>query len=222
MRLPDGLDAIRMYTERTLSFLIVWGSLFVCISSPTSADGYDKFRTPCTPDQTLMVKATIAEAKSILTKTIQVLPPRNSTIGNKFRRWFGGREGESDDTLQKIYSEILSFIDAKIFWCANRTNVGREDTVAFVRKGSFFEIFIMGSFFFDAPNSGADSKAGTLIHEASHQATVARIVDSDVTGDGKPDYGISNAEQLARTRPDRARRTGDNLEYFAEDIAYGI
>jgi peptidyl-Lys metalloendopeptidase len=63
--------------------------------------------------------------------------------------------------------------------------------------------------FWQAPLTGTDSKAGTLIHEMSH---------FDVTA-GTDDfvYGQSGAIQLAITNPDNASMNADNHEYFAEN-----
>lgn len=195
-------------------------ALALLLATPAAADDLDKYRTPCDSGQTATVEAAITEAKSIAVQASTAIPPVNSVVGAKFKRWFGGPEGDSDDTVKAIYDEIVGLLDVNTFWCANRTNIGKEDTVAFVRRDASREIFIMGKFFFDAPTTGFDSQAGTLIHEASHQSTQARVIDSDVTGDGKKDYGVANAEQLARTRSQDARRTGDNIEYFAEDVAW--
>lgn len=189
------------------------------LANPVLADEFDVYRTPCDSEQTAVVQAAISEAKTIAAQASSAIPPINSDVGAKFKRWFGGPEGDSDETVKAIYDEIASLLEFNIFWCANRTNIGKEDTVAFVLRDSSREVFIMGAFFFDAPTSGFDSQAGSLVHEASHQSTQAEVLDRDVTGDGDPDYGTENAEQLARTRPEDARRTGDNLEYFAEDIA---
>ncbi|WP_211434628.1 M35 family metallo-endopeptidase, partial [Bradyrhizobium diazoefficiens] len=110
------------------------------------------------------------------------------------------------------------------FQLTNRFNRSRSAGpfhLAFVPKGSFTEIFFEVGFF-NLAKSGADSRGGTIVHEISHQSTFNPTVDSDVTGDGKPDYGVSNAEQLARARSNVARHTADNFEYFAEDVLFGI
>lgn len=203
-----------------LASILCGVALALTFAMPAAADDYDQYRTACDAAQTAIVKAAIAEAKSLARQASAALPPVNSDTGGKFQRWFGGEEGDSDATLKAIYDEMATLLDVNVFWCANRTNISKPSTVAFVLRDSSREIFIMGQFFFKSPLSGFDSQAGTLVHEAAHQSTLANVADRDVTGDGKADYGIENAEQLARTRSADARRTGDNIEYFAEDIAY--
>jgi len=62
--------------------------------------------------------------------------------------------------------------------------------------------------FWNAPNLGTDSKAGTLVHEMSHFNVVAGTDDHV--------YGTSGAQNLAKTDPNKALNNADNHEYFAE------
>ncbi|HBI44476.1 MAG TPA: hypothetical protein DDY78_16735, partial [Planctomycetales bacterium] len=59
--------------------------------------------------------------------------------------------------------------------------------------------------FWAAPATGADSKAGTVVHEHSH---------SDANTDDLT-YGQTNARALATSKPDQAVRNADNYEYYA-------
>ena len=176
---------------------------------------------PATASSTAVVEAAVAQAKSLAAQASAAIPPLNSDVGAKFKRWFGGPEGNSDDTVKAIYDEVAAMLDINTFWCANRTNIGKEDTVAFVLRDSSREMFIMGAFFFDAPTSGFNSQAGSLVHEASHQSTQADVIDSDVTGDvrARLRHRQCKATSPHATRgcpPDWRRRS----EYFAEDVAY--
>ena len=63
--------------------------------------------------------------------------------------------------------------------------------------------------FWNAPNTGRDSKAGTLVHETSHFNVVAGTNDYV--------YGATGAHNLAVSDPSRAINNADNHEYFAED-----
>ncbi|MDE3251081.1 MAG: peptidase M35, partial [Bacteroidota bacterium] len=60
--------------------------------------------------------------------------------------------------------------------------------------------------FWNAPATGTDSKAGTLVHEHSH----ASAGTEDLGG-----YGRTNCQSLAATKPDDAIKNADNYEYFA-------
>jgi peptidyl-Lys metalloendopeptidase len=63
--------------------------------------------------------------------------------------------------------------------------------------------------YWSAPDTGTDSKAGTLVHEASHW---------EIDG-GTSDYvyGQSDSEKLARNDPSEAIMNAENYEYFAEN-----
>jgi hypothetical protein len=194
----------------------------VCLIPNARADQFDKYRIACTPQLAAAVGSAVSEARSLLAKAANSLPPNNSATGKKFKRWFGGAEGDSDATLKSVYEEAAGFLVMKTFWCPNASFPGDDPgTYAFVPKGSFNEIFIEAKFF-DSVSRGADSQAGTIVHEMTHLSTKAVVVDSDSDGDGKPDYGTTAAARLAKLSASQARRTADNLEYFAEDIAYGI
>ena len=72
----------------------------------------------------------------------------------------------------------------------------------------FGTIYLCGAFW-NAPATGTDSKAGTLVHEASHFT---------VNG-GTQDYAYGQAEckSLAINNPDEAIFNADSHEYFTEN-----
>ena len=66
--------------------------------------------------------------------------------------------------------------------------------------------------YWNAPLTGTDSKAGTLIHEMSHFTIVADTDDYV--------YGQTAARNLANTNPTNAVDNADNHEYFAENTPF--
>lgn len=186
------------------------------------ADSFDGHRKTCDSTQQQFARAAVNEAKAMLASAIKTLPPNNSVSGARFKRWFGGAEGDDDPAIKGVYREVAVFLDIKQYWCPNMSLPGDSaGRLAFVPANSFFEIFLDAGFF-NLGTTGADTRGGTIVHEAAHQATTAKIVDTDRDGDGKPDYGIDNAMRLAKSAPGKARRTADNLEYYVEDTAHGI
>jgi peptidyl-Lys metalloendopeptidase len=79
---------------------------------------------------------------------------------------------------------------------------------AYVYPTRPYEIFVCRAFW-SAPNTGTDSKAGTLIHEMSHFNVVAGTDDWA--------YGQTAARNLASSDPAKALDNADNHEYFAEN-----
>jgi len=69
-------------------------------------------------------------------------------------------------------------------------------------------VYLCGAFW-TAPDTGTDSRAGTLIHESSH-----------FTAHGGTDdwvYGQAACKDLAIHNPSRAIDNADSHEYFAEN-----
>lgn len=205
-----------------------WSGVFAfMLSLPAGgavADEYDNYRVACTAVEETASRAAIARAREIVGTALDALPPVNSEGGAGFQRWFGGADGEYDAVVRDVYAGILVSLSFTNIWCPNTTLPDPDidsGTWAFVRGDAVDEMFLMAPFF-GLEKSGADSQAGVIIHETSHLSAVANVVDSDVTGDNNADYGINNAAQLARVNAYRARRTADNYQYFAEDLAFGI
>ena len=62
--------------------------------------------------------------------------------------------------------------------------------------------------FWEAPVTGRDSRAGTLVHEMSHFDHVGRTQDYA--------YDQASCRRLAARNPHRALRNADNFEYYLE------
>jgi peptidyl-Lys metalloendopeptidase len=83
--------------------------------------------------------------------------------------------------------------------------VCKSSWYAYVYAGGKVEVFLCQQFW-NAPDSGTDTKYGTLIHEVSHE----------VAGTKDHTYGQTNCKNLATNDPDKAAANADNYEYFAE------
>jgi peptidyl-Lys metalloendopeptidase len=79
---------------------------------------------------------------------------------------------------------------------------------AYVYPTQPYKIYVCKAFW-TAPNTGTDSRAGTLIHEMSHFNVVAGTDDHA--------YGQSAAKSLAISNPTNALDNADNHEYFSEN-----
>jgi peptidyl-Lys metalloendopeptidase len=71
-----------------------------------------------------------------------------------------------------------------------------------------YKVYLCNAFW-AAPNTGTDSRAGTIIHELSHFTVVAGTDDFA--------YGQTAARRLATKRPARAIMNADSHEYFSEN-----
>src|SRR5262249_37843775 len=82
---------------------------------------------------------------------------------------------------------------------------------AYVYPSQHYQIYVCNAFW-NAPLTGTDSKAGTLIHEMSHFNVVAGTDDHV--------YGQAGARNLAISNPNAAVDNADSHEYFAENTPF--
>ncbi|KAI0673560.1 peptidyl-Lys metalloendopeptidase [Trametes maxima] len=123
----------------------------------------------------------------------------------RYTTWFGAYTSSRHSTVQSHFSNIHSNDFTSFTFDCTCTDDG---VYAFVDPSDFGYITFCGAFW-DAPTTGTDSKAGTIIHESSH-----------FTKNGGTDdvvYGQSAAKNLAKSNPSSAIRNADSHEYFAEN-----
>jgi peptidyl-Lys metalloendopeptidase len=86
-----------------------------------------------------------------------------------------------------------------------------DSAYAYVYPTQPYTIYLCNAFW-NAPSTGTDSKAGTLVHEMSHFNVVAGTNDYA--------YGQTAAKNLAIQNPTRAIANADSHEYFAENTPF--
>ncbi|KAJ8093481.1 hypothetical protein PM082_020338 [Marasmius tenuissimus] len=129
-----------------------------------------------------------------------------SSGSTRYVSWFGAYDATRKATVLRNFNAIKGYpFSGSVSYDCSCTDSG---TYAYVYAASYGKIYLCGAFW-RAPNTGTDSRAGTLIHESSHFTAVAGT--QDVV------YGQSGARNLARTNPASAIRNADSHEYFAEN-----
>jgi peptidyl-Lys metalloendopeptidase len=125
--------------------------------------------------------------------------------GSRYTTWFGVYSSTRYNKVTSNFTAISNAMDTAqvTFDCGCR-----KQYYAYVYPTQPYTIYLC-SVFWTAPNTGTDSKAGTLIHEMSHFNVVAGTDDYV--------YGQSGAKSLAISNPDNAADNADNHEYFAEN-----
>ena len=130
-----------------------------------------------------------------------------SNVGPRYTTWFGAYTSSRYNTAEQHFVDIDAAMDQS--GGQVKINCGcNQSYYAYVYPTRPYEIFVCRAFW-NAPMTGTDSKAGTLIHEMSHFNVVAGT--DDIV------YGQSGAKNLASTNPDGALNNADNHEYFAEN-----
>ena len=132
------------------------------------------------------------------------------TAGARYTTWFGAYTSSRYATAKQHFVSIDSAIDQA--GGQVKINCGcSQSYYAYVYPTQPYEIFVCRAFW-TAPNTGTDSKAGTLIHEMSHFNVVAGTDDHV--------YGQAGAKSLAISNPANALDNADNHEYFAENTPF--
>lgn len=138
-------------------------------------------------------------AVNYLTRTPQGNRPRYATW---FGRYMGSRWQTATSNFQKISRSLKN--NAYVIDCSCTD----PNVYAYVYPIRSFMIYICSPFW-SIPTTGVNSKAGIIVHEASHFYAVAATNDFV--------YGEANCKSLARTAPAYALRNADSHEFFAEN-----
>jgi peptidyl-Lys metalloendopeptidase len=170
---------------------------------PTPAPGGNTFNA-CTVDQQNLLVSARSQATTYANESKNYLNSHNSGTP-RYVEWFGIYTSSRHDTVASHFNAIWSAFDTAgiNFDCKCRQNY-----YAYVYPNEPYNIYLC-RVFWQAPLSGTDSKAGTLIHEMSHFNVVAGT--DDVV------YGQTAARNLADTDPAAAITNADSHEYFAEN-----
>lgn len=124
----------------------------------------------------------------------------------RYTTWFGSYTSSRYATVRSHFERVDDALRTKnVVVDCNCT--AYPSAYAYVYPAQPYRIYVCGAFW-PAPNTGTDSKAGTLIHELTHFTVVGGTSDHA--------YGHSAAKALANSDPARAVMNADNHEYFAE------
>lgn len=128
------------------------------------------------------------------------------TSGSRYTWWFGSYNSSRYSTVRSHFNNISSALSSQPY--TFNCSCSDSGTYAYVYANQPYTVYLCGAFW-SAPNTGTDSRAGTLIHETSHFTVVAGTDDWA--------YGQTAAHNLATSNPARAVDNADNHEYFAEN-----
>jgi peptidyl-Lys metalloendopeptidase len=128
-----------------------------------------------------------------------------STVTARYTTWFGTATSSRFSTGRSNFDKIENALaNTRITF-----NCGCTDNYyAYVYPNQPYRVYLCNAFW-SAPNTGTDSRAGTIIHELSHFDVLANTDDHA--------YGQTAAKNLARTNPGKALKNADNHEYFSEN-----
>jgi len=173
---------------------------------PEAVTGSTSF-TKCTATQQISLLTARTESSNYATNSLAYL--NAGTHGPRYTTWFGTYDLNRYNTVKTHFAAISNAMDTKpiTFNCGCK----KRNVYAYVYANQPYTIYLCGVFW-QAPMTGTDSKAGTLIHEMSHFTVVASTDDWA--------YGQSAAKSLAISDPSKAIDNADSHEYFAENTPF--
>jgi len=127
----------------------------------------------------------------------------NITKDAKYKTWFGAYTKARFNRVKKNYKNIRAdFENAQFTYDLSGKGCDPGD-YAYTYPGTK-TISLCNSFWL-APKTGADSQAGTMVHEHSHCSA----------GTDDNAYGDKDCKALGKNDPEKAVRNADTHEYFA-------
>ncbi|KAF8652383.1 hypothetical protein AX16_004411 [Volvariella volvacea WC 439] len=158
----------------------------------------------CSSTQQSNLVSAASAAQSYAASALSYLTSHTSST-TRYTTWFGTFTTARHNTVTSQFSNISSNTFSSYTYDCTCTSSG---TYAYVYPSDFGHVYLCGAFW-AAPNTGTDSRGGTLIHESSHFTANAGTDDHA--------YGQSACRSLASSSPDTAIDNADSHEYFAEN-----
>ncbi|KAL0570398.1 hypothetical protein V5O48_011556 [Marasmius crinis-equi] len=163
----------------------------------------------CSAQEAALVHAASVYAQIYSFHSYEYLVQNNHSGAARYETWFGAYDVARHQNLTKHFARVLENPFSNYTYdCHGAECPADGGTFAYVFPDQFGTIYLCQSFW-KANITGADSKAGTLVHESTHFTIVAGTTDEN--------YGRNSSRNLAVTNPAAALVNADSHEYFAED-----
>jgi peptidyl-Lys metalloendopeptidase len=206
--LATKAEVAKSRTNADVVFLDVAGAVPEVIAQPDASKALALLFTNCSTSQKTALNTAFTSARVYADTAKNYFAANTKTT--RYRTWFGATtDAQRYDRVKTHYNNIFSALNTKqiVFECGS-PQCPSSSTFAFVYSNSPYRIYTCGAFW-NAANTGTDSRAGTIVHETSHFTVVAATNDFA--------YGQSAAKALAINDPNKAAGNADSHEYFAEN-----
>ncbi|KAF8167476.1 deuterolysin M35 metalloprotease [Crassisporium funariophilum] len=157
----------------------------------------------CSAARQTLINTAAASAETYASNALAYITSHTST-STRYSTWFGTFTSARRSTVLSHFNLISGNTFSSYTYDCSCT----DSSYAYVYPSNFGRVYFCGAFW-NAPNTGTDSKAGTIIHESSH------FTANGGTNDYA--YGQSAAKSLAISNPANAVFNADSHEYFAEN-----
>ncbi|GJJ78151.1 hypothetical protein EMPS_10510 [Entomortierella parvispora] len=161
--------------------------------------------TGCSIPQQSQLNAAISAAQSYISAASAYIDSHNSATP-RYTTWFGTFTASRHGAVASIFGRLKWNNLASFTYDCSTCHEPNE--YAYVYPNQFGKIYLCGSFW-RAPLTGTDSKAGTLISQAS--------TFTQNGGAEAYDFSQKGCKHLANVNPEGAVQNADNYQYFAEN-----
>ncbi|KAF8606583.1 zincin [Ceratobasidium sp. AG-I] len=158
----------------------------------------------CTAAQQTAIGVGVKGANAYIAEVNKYLATSYYIANKRYRTWFGSYNKSRWNSVKSHYLALRNQPQRFQYDCS----CTKDDLFAYVYSDQFGTVYLCGAFW-KAPNVGTDSKAGTIIHEATH---FTKLIGTDDHA-----YGHEEAQALAKNYPAQAIMNADSHEYFAEN-----
>jgi peptidyl-Lys metalloendopeptidase len=162
--------------------------------------------TGCSSSRISALTTAYSSARTMAASALSYLTNTTPSGTARYTTWFGAYTSSRWNTAKSHFTQISSKLSNEVADCTCT-----DSAYAYVYPTQPYKIYLCNAFW-SAPNTGTDSRAGTLIHEMSHFNVVAGTDDNA--------YGQTACKNLARSSPTRALDNADSHEYFAENTPF--
>jgi peptidyl-Lys metalloendopeptidase len=159
--------------------------------------------TGCSSSRITSLTTAYSSARTMAASALSYLTNTTPSGTARYTTWFGAYTSSRWSTAKSHFTQISAKLSNEVADCTCT-----DSAYAYVYPTQPYKIYLCNAFW-SAPNTGTDSRAGTLIHEMSHFNVVAGTDDNA--------YGQTACKSLARSNPTRALDNADSHEYFAEN-----
>jgi peptidyl-Lys metalloendopeptidase len=162
----------------------------------------------CSNTRLGQISTALSSAETYAANSVSYL--NAGTRGPRYTSWFGAYTASRYSTVRSHFANISNAASTQplVFDCSTCPAGPNANAFAYVFANQPYRIYLCNAFW-AAPNTGTDSRAGTIVHELSHFTVLAGTSDFA--------YGQSAARNLAISNPTRAVSNADSHEYFSEN-----
>ncbi|KAK1215686.1 hypothetical protein PQX77_021691 [Marasmius sp. AFHP31] len=145
--------------------------------APANITGLHAGFDNCTPDEQSLIHTATLFAQIYSFHSYQYLVQNNHSGAARYETWFGKYDVDRHQNVTKHFTRVLENPFNNYTYDCMPTECGEGgSTYAYVYPDEFGKIYLCDQFW-KANVTGADSKAGTLIHESTHFTKIAGTND---------------------------------------------